>query len=126
MFKVALQHAKKDLDIVNIVTTLRKLKAGLSTVIANNQQQVDESKKIFYQESIINEKDTHSEYKNLFLDFLENDEMEQDRINSLYEKTNLDVLQKMKTKLNKIYSEEMVQRGCEHNQVELRQESDRL
>lgn len=76
MFKVALSHAKKDLDIVNIVTTLKKLKAGLSTVIANNKDQIEESKKIFYQESIINEKDTHSEYKNEFLDFLENDEME--------------------------------------------------
>ena len=53
LFREALLSAKKEVDIVNIVITLRKLKAGLTAVIANDQELMDRAANIFYHESTI-------------------------------------------------------------------------
>lgn len=64
LFREALHSIKQEVDIVNIVITLRKLKAGLSAVIANDSHLMDNASRIFYWESTIgrNEKVTKSKF----------------------------------------------------------------
>ena len=44
---------QKDLDVVNLVSTMRKLKAGLSAVIKNDKKLMLEAESIYLHDSLV-------------------------------------------------------------------------
>jgi hypothetical protein len=66
---MAVDKAKRDLDITSILITLRKLKAGLAAVIQNDEEKLKLTKSMFYEDLTISvdEPNYHNEFK-LFLE----------------------------------------------------------
>lgn len=72
-------HAmQKEMDITNMLTTIHKLKAGLSAVINEDEKLVERTKHYFYSNSTIfsdTEEETEMKKQNKFLEFLDQDEL---------------------------------------------------
>ena len=77
IFLKGLYIIQKELDIANILTTINKLKAGLSAVMADDTHLMDRTKRFFYSNSTLfsdSEEEKQMKAKNKFLQFLDQDD----------------------------------------------------
>ena len=68
---------REELNLVGITKSIFKLKAGLSALIANDKELFNKAKKLYFKKCTLfldEKEELDDKEKNLFLDFLEEDE----------------------------------------------------
>ena len=69
---LAVDHIKRDLDVVHIIQTLRKLQAGVATLLSSDKELVEHAKVLYYKRLYVFHKEYHDcDEQNLFIKFLE-------------------------------------------------------
>ena len=65
---------QKELDVVNMLSTIQKLKAGMSAIMADDERMMEKTKRFFYSNSTIfsdTEEEGEMKAQNPFFQFLD-------------------------------------------------------
>ena len=118
----------KDLDIIHLIQTQRKLAAGLATIIQNDQTKIQNAKKLYYKEICIadhiheSEKHGFLSEKNEYLEFLQSNDKDEDTkfLEEQFEqcqiirmKTKRTIIEKYETAKNSLNNSGMIEFGVE-------------
>ena len=96
----AVDRIKEDLDVVYMIQAIRKLQAGVATLLGSDKEQIEHAKEIYYKRLSVDHKQSDdSDEQNLFIKFLDsnNNDVDDEWLQKVMKG---DINKLMKNKLN--------------------------